>query len=159
MRLVEIISDWIAESSLFEMAHERKKALQQVRGLQFTLSEHLVKILHFNSPENLNHWISEVNGYLSLMDRIRVKGGKLKNLSPRDYQLILWEEPLGHGVESVSILTKKHLKRDYPNVPETELSDYQIYEILHKIYSDLIYDIPNNKFEDIRSYLHKHTNM
>lgn len=158
MKLKEIIVDWICESSLFEMAHERKKAIDQVRGLQFPLSNHLVKILYLNLPDTINHWISEVNGYLTIMDQIRVKGGNPKNLKPNDYKLLLWEEPLGHGVSAVRQIIK-HFKRDYNGVQNTGLTEYQVYEILYKIYSDLIYDIPNDKFEDIRDYLRKHANL
>ncbi len=156
----EYLADKIANSSsvLLEMAYERKSALNILRNLQYPIKEHFIKYLAIDSPNDKQHWIVELNGYFRKIDDISLKPNG-KKLNPLSYWNILWDEPLGHGVEAVTRTIKRLVNHDYANCKRTKLTDYQIYEILEKIYHDICYDLASDKFLDtagIQPYISKY---
>lgn len=158
MKIKEMFDIWASETPLLEMAFERKKAIEMVRSKQMPLSEHLVKILAFDSPQSYNHWYKEINGYLYYINKI--KWNRKNRFKPHEYMYWLWEEPLGHGVDAIEdILYSLTVLDNYGNVPRTQRSKYQILEIMHKIYSDLTFDLSKGQAKKIQDYLQKYSSQ
>ena len=159
MNLKEMFDVWASETPLLETAFERKKAIEIIRSKQMELSGQLIKILAFNSPENYNHWCNEINNWM--FDIKNIKWNRKNRFKPHEYMYWLWEEPLGHGVEAIedafygfyNILTDY----DYKNLPKTNLSNQQIFEIIHKIYDDLTFDLSKGQVKRIQDYLQKYS--
>ena len=49
MRLSDLVKDWVLETDLFEMAYQRKKAINIITGLQQPIARHVVKYLHYDA--------------------------------------------------------------------------------------------------------------
>lgn len=154
MKLKDLFLNWVINTPLFEMAFERKVLINKVRNLQDALSEHLIKLLALNMPENVNHWQQEINGYLDLLQRYKLRGRKGRTLSGPEFKEILWNEPLGDGiVEMQSLLNSLGKFKGYPIEQRTILNDHQLYEVLEKIYHEISYDLANHKVEPIQHYI------
>ena len=97
MRIFEILTDKILDLPLFEMAMERKHVIQNVRGLSAPLALHLIKYYAFDDQAK-NHWLSEITSFLEQIDSYTLKP-KGKKLDGSQYYSLLWDEPLGNGVE------------------------------------------------------------
>ncbi len=155
--LWEYLAEKIANSSsmLLEMALERKLAINLLRNLQFTIEEHFLKYFGIDSPENRPHWLNELNGYFRKIDRIRLRPNN-KKLNSATYTTILWDEFLGGDISDISKPLNSLLRDEYKSYPRTSLTDYEIYEILEKIYHDICYDLASDKFMGVRYYINKY---
>lgn len=144
MRLIELLIDKLTDTSLFEMAYERKHAWRVVNGISYPLTEHLVKILVIPNATYRNHWIQEVNRYLRKIDDISLKP-KNRRLTQRQYWDWLVAEP-DYRIEKIV----NHIKYDYPdeqiNIP-VDLNE-TIQHILYRISVDL----GNDNFDRIERY-------
>jgi hypothetical protein len=92
--LIETATKLLMETRLFEMAYERKKAIDLISSLDTQLADHMTMIEH--SPESLNvpHWKTEVNAFLSKIHRSsKLKGNKI--LKKDDLHANLWDGPMG----------------------------------------------------------------
>lgn len=155
MRLKELLLDWIIDNALFEMAFERKKAIEKVRSKQMQIARYLVKILAFDAPQIHNHWFKEINGWL--YDINTTKWNRKNRFKPHEYMYWLWEEPLGHGVDAIQDIFYGLLNladdHNYTDLPRTNLSNHQILEIMHKIYTDLCFDLSKGQAKQIQRYI------
>lgn len=156
MKLEEILNrtlDVVSSTKLFEMAYERRKALQHIRSIKGTLAIHTIKIMIFDAPDVLNHWLNEIQGYLTIINKIYIKP-KTKKFSGDDYYELLWDEPFGHGVRSINDFRNGILVEDsYKKLPRRNISDALIYERLEKFYHTISFDIANDKEINIINYL------
>ena len=85
MRLSDLVKDWVLETDLFEMAYQRKKAINIITGLQQPIARHVVKYLHYDaSNETKNHWIAEINAWLYTIDEIKLKNPDVIIIDPTD---------------------------------------------------------------------------
>lgn len=150
MKIKDIMADWISETELFEMAFARKDAINKIRNLQSQIAKHIVKIVYYDAPEETKlHWKSEVDNWLSIIDQIKLKGGK--KLSGDIYYKLLFDEPLGELTDIQGMV--KHIDKingmlDYDKIGS--LSDVQ--EECEKMLHMISYDISNNKFEKFHDY-------
>lgn len=145
MKLKDLLIDSLNSTRLFEMAYERKKALQHISSLQRTVVVHFVKYFGLDSPQNKNHWLSELNAYFYDLNDLELKPNS-RRLGKHDYMNILWEEPLGHGKQAITRIRTGLLHQQYKGVNSTALTDSQIYEILFKIYDTVCADMANDTF-------------
>ena len=152
MLLRDLFINWLIETDLFEMAFERKKAIQIVEGHAKEIANHFVKVLTFADKGLQQHWLTELNNFLNDIDDVYVKPNN-KRLKPLEYKKYLWEGWLGHGALAIQQI-QKHLLRQYLNVERSDLTPYQIAEILEKAYHNISYDLANNKYAgDVMNYI------
>jgi hypothetical protein len=83
MKLKDILLDKFIETSLFEMAYERKRANSFVDNISYTMIEHIVKMFVMPNAHYWNHWGKEINGWIRQIRSIRLKP-KSKPLSRGD---------------------------------------------------------------------------
>lgn len=87
MKWQEFALDKLAETKIFEMAFERKVAKGKIQNISPQLIKHITKLFLFDSPNDVNHWKSEINGWLSSLFDIRLKPG---NKHPDKNSLYTW---------------------------------------------------------------------
>lgn len=153
MKILDLLTDIIQESSLMEMAFQRKVIRKKVGSLQYQIAIHLCKVLFFPNDRSYSHWITEINTWLRTIDDMRLTGSGNKKLNPRDYYHILFEQMFSNGVAELDSKIR-HLKLDGYNVSNlNEQEKYMLYQTLEEIYHNISYDIANDKFETIKNYL------
>lgn len=151
MKITDAVLDLLNDTLLFEMAYERKVAINKIRELQTEICVHLVKYFYFEYNRNSDHWLTEIDAWLSKINFIRLKPNG-KKLSGDAYYNILFDEPLGHGVVAINDITT-YLNRTYKDLSKSGLSDYQILEKTEKALHSISYDIANSKFTTLKDYI------
>ena len=94
MKIKEILVRSLMNTKLFEMAYERKQAINILVGIQDHIAEHLVKLFMYSGDRNVSHWKSEVDGALRRINRMRLKSSNdyLDKSTLFDY---LFTQPVG----------------------------------------------------------------
>ena len=149
MKISEIFLDTIASTKLFEMAFERKVAIQKARNLQNQISRHLIKIIMYSNSEYVNHWCNELNSWLiDISDTILKRTNR--PLDSATLMKILFEEPM----ESVDEVQRKMNKiyNEYPEVSIDEPDGRIVHSKLYSMLNNICDDIAVDKFYDIRKY-------
>jgi hypothetical protein len=151
MRIREIVLDAIIGTRLFEMAFQRKRAIDVVQSLSYEINLHLLKILMYGRVRDYDKWCHEINTWLLRIQRTRLKGDNF----PLNFEILyelLWEGYLESPDEVRDLISD--IDREYS--ASYKLVDYDYFEI-HKKIQDILYnvckDISIEKFEDIRNYL------
>lgn len=151
MRLSDLVKDWVLETDLFEMAYQRKKAINIITGLQQPIARHVVKYLHYDaSNETKNHWIAEINAWLYTIDEIKLKNNK--KLSPEVYYKLLFDEPLGELTDLQGIV-KNIDKDDSMSIYDKSNTLPETHEKCEKILYTISHDLANNKFTKFTDYI------
>lgn len=138
------IKDYSEFKMLNEMAYERNRALEKVEDLMPQIVEHLLKILITeNEVEiNLNHWSSEIENWLKLINRF----SRLKNntrLKYRDYVDNLWV----HFSEKDILIDISSMSYNYI------FADYDMNELREVIFEffDLVFTkMSQDKFNELK---------
>lgn len=149
MKIKGIFLDFLNETNLFEMAFERKIAIQKARNLQNQISRHIIKVYMYSDSDYVNHWYNELNSWFwDIQDTV------LKNTKkPLDYHTlmkILFEEPM-ETVEEVQNKMNK-IYREYKDLKIYEPNAIEIHKQMYSLINDVSNDISNNRFEDIKRY-------
>jgi len=151
MRIKEIILDAIIGTHIFEMAFNRKQAIDAIQANSYEIDLHLLKILMYERVRDYDHWCTDINTWLSKIQRTRLKHNK----KPLDFITLyktIWEgylESPGEVQDLMSDIDKKYSK-------SYKLINYDYFEVHKKIQSilyDICQDISLTKFKDIRDYL------
>lgn len=151
MKFLDFLIDRLNETTLIEMAYERKTAINKVRGVQSQIASHLIKLYAFDDIAK-EHWISEIDTWMQIADDIGIKPNN-KKLSGDMYYQLLWDEPLNNGVAFITRVINKLKKGQYASCKRSTLSDAQIYEQIEKLLHTISYDMANNKFMTFRDYI------
>lgn len=150
MKIKDLIADWLCETEIFEMAYQRKKAIEIVRNHQRQIAKHIIKYLYYDaSLETKKHWVAEINAWLATIDEIKLKNGK--KLSGDVYYDLLFNEPLGEVTDISGIIKNidKFEDMKYFNKIGT-LSELHV--SCEKLLHTISYDLANDKFEDFSYY-------
>ena len=151
MRIKEIILDAIIGTSLFEMAFQRKRAIDVVQSLSYEIDLHLLKILIYEQVRDYDKWCSEINTWLLRIQRTRLKSDNL----PLNFEILyrlLWEGYLETPDEVRDLMSD--IDREYSK--SYKLINYDYFEVHKKLQSILYHacqDIALTKFKDIGDYL------
>ena len=87
--------DIIMNTTLFEMAYERKAVMDKIRSVSIKLAEKMVLLHHCDkSSSNIQHWITSTNGHLDLIFQFTFLKGN-KRLSKKDIFTLLVEDTFG----------------------------------------------------------------
>jgi hypothetical protein len=142
MRLFEIISDCI-----FEMAFKRSEVESKTTDISYQVIEHLIKTLTWEDDLNYQKHLSDINSWIYRIQSLRLKGNK----KPSNYDYYQWMfTDVLHDEET----TRRWIKglHDYHKLKQ--LRDYdEVFNIIKAIIYKVSFDLPLNKFEDIRHYI------
>lgn len=154
MRIKDVLIDSLIDTKLFEMARSRAAAKDLITHLSPQIIHHLIKLFVFNSPENKNHWLKEIDGWLNQIDDIYLKPSKKKPDWQTIYNWIIYDSSPHYDANYIDGKIKKWAMYDYK---DTETYDYDAEVILNKIFKvilEISKDIATpNKFISIRNYL------
>jgi hypothetical protein len=150
MRIVDILLDRLCETRLFEMAFERKRAINNADSLCDPISMHMIKVLMFGQATQRQHWLKEIDTWLRSVQRHILKTTK-KPLPFKDLMYLLHEGPLEHVWEVQDRMNE--LYSDYPQQTITQPDAAVLHKQLEELYSRVCYDISEKKFKTISDYL------
>jgi hypothetical protein len=153
MRIYEILIDKLIETSLFEMAFDRKTAKNKITDLSPLIFEHLLKLFVFNYPQGRDHWITELNGWFKSINKIYLKSTNKKPSGTDIYTWLIFESAPHYDVNYLEDQVQIMIYEDYKNIP---IHNYDPSWTLNKILSiiqNVSSDISKNKFRSIRDYL------
>lgn len=136
-------------TTIFEMAFEKKVAIDKARSLQSQIAYHLVKINMYSSSSLVPHWTKEVNVWLQLIQRNKLKGTN-NPLNKQDLFKILFDEPLGTVVDVQDYMNEAH--EEYPDLPIDQPSAAEVNKTLSWQLQGVCNDIANKLFKNIGNY-------
>lgn len=152
MKLLELFLDKIAETRLFEMAHDRQKAKDIVTGLSPQIVEHLVKLFVVNDPLNNQHWRKEIDGWLNKIDGLILKHSGKPLDSKTSYYWLTYDNVPQYDTDFIHKLIKR-LRYNDPNI---KLHDVDYEFVMNKIFSiieQVCKDIERQTFISVNEYL------
>lgn len=153
MRIKDLMIDWLSDTELFEMAYQRKKAIEIVSNYQRQIARHIIKYFYYDvSMETKKHWVAEIDGWLAIIDEVKLKNKK--RLSGDVYYKLLFDEPLGEITDIQGIvknIDKIHGMKDYDKIGTLTELHIKCEKVLHTI----SYELANDKFEDFLHYANK----
>jgi hypothetical protein len=149
MKIFEIILDQVSNTALFEMAFERKNAINAVRGKAKPIVDHLIYLLIYKNSKARNHWKSELSAFIDSIDYLYLKPSKRK-LSGNDYYNLLFEEPLGGDIIQTEKLINQAIRKE--DNPDIKVNPYILKESLEKIIHKLSFDLANDQYISIDDY-------
>jgi hypothetical protein len=151
MRIKEVILDAIISTRLFEMAFQRKHAIDIALSQSYQTDIHLLKVLMYERVRDYNHWCDEINSCLKKVQSTKLKTSK----KPLDFDTlyeILWEGYLETPDEVRDLMSS--IDSEYSK--SYKLINYDYFEVHKKLQSILYHtcqDIALTKFKDIGDYL------
>ena len=152
MKVKDLLIDSLISTDLFEMAFAKKVAIDKARNLQNQIARHLIKIQMYNQSQYIQHWISEVNGWLLDIQENKLRGTN-KPLPYRVLMLILFEEPLSTIDDIQSKMNR--IYREYPDLKIDEPDAAKVNKSLTWILPQICGDIADSKFNNLTHYLEK----
>ena len=154
MKLKEILLDVVIGTTLFEMARSRADAKQVITAISPQIFKHFVKLFVFNSPENKNHWITELNTFFHTINDITLKPNNKKPDKNTVYNWMVFDSSPHYDEAWVVGFVKISLLGDYKDIV---IYDYDAKIVLNKILGILQLILTNieqpNKFITVADYL------
>lgn len=83
MRIVERFGDWVLSWPVVELASERQEKMIRIQGLSSPLNDHLFKLYVMPGSRCREHWVGEVDEFLSTIDN--TTWGNRKRYRADDY--------------------------------------------------------------------------
>ena len=152
MKWIKII-DLLNEISLFEMAHRRRDVIRKVTDLSPLIFDNLIKLFVFESPENHNHWITEINGWLRQINILSIKPDSRKPSKQELFNWLILDSGPHYDEIFIDMQVRIWKKNEYKTIP---LRDTNYSFILNKIFFILdsaCKDIAAREFSSIADYL------
>ena len=140
--------DILMETRVFELAYNRKTAVNKVRDISLNTSMELLKILMYKDSRNQNHWRAKFDGWMASIKRYS-KG----TLKERDLYNLLWSEPLGEMSQLVDLISM--VEADYYKPSHhIDYSDLNpLYVQMKGVFARISNDIVKNKHININNYI------
>jgi len=140
--------DILMETRIFELAYNRKTAMNKVRDISLNTSMELLKILMYKDSKNQSHWRGKFNGWVASIKRYS-KG----TLKERDLIKLLWGEPLGNldQLEDLISMVEADYYKPSHHINYNDLP--ALHNQMKNIFTDISKDIANNKHININSYI------
>lgn len=135
MDLIRKFEDYILYSPIFELAFQRRKAIDKIRDISFILFYHILKVKLIENGAK-SHWKKEIFGFILNIYDIRFKPYS-KKFSKEDYIEFLFVEPFCDS-NSSAYKNRFNIRRDYIESIKNRIKiDYDInVEITDKILED-----------------------
>lgn len=124
MKLIRRFEDYILYSPLFELAFQRRKAMDKIRDISFILFYHILKVKLIENGSKY-HWKKEIFGFILSVYDIRFKPYS-KKFNKEDYIEFLFVEPFCDS-DSSSYKNVFNIRQDYiESIKDRIKIDYDI---------------------------------
>jgi len=134
---------------LNEIAFNKKIAEEKIRNSSRPLLLHLIKIIKYEDPKNLNKHINDIDKkWLNPIQDILINNKRVKQTV---YYKLLYDEPIGDALSIIDSMVKRELK-DYHNLPVI-FSNYLVMVKIKNIINKVSIDLSNDNFETIKNYI------
>jgi hypothetical protein len=146
MKLYEIIGDWLNELPIVEQARRRGEVESKITNTADMIIVHLIKLLRWKDPYNYAKHLSDIDGWLKPIFRIKMKQGFPKQA---DYYRWMFTDIISNPDEIrqwVSTLTS------YAELPQIR-NDDEVYNIIKNIMYNISVDFSKREFNEISFYL------
>lgn len=122
------------EAILLEMGSNRSKSIDRISQLSFKLMYHVVLVTAFEPTRTVNHWKSEIKGFLKTIEfDCKVKGGT--RLGVDVIYETLWEDSFTDGFDDYEWWISKVMDKYTYLVPLK--SKQQNFNKMHQFYTDV----------------------
>jgi hypothetical protein len=153
MKIFDIILDRLNETTLFEMARSRAQAKDMVTDLSSEIVDHLIKLFVFNSPQDKQGWITEINAWLDRIDNIYLKPNAKKIDSTTLYNWLVFDSSPHYSGNYVSSRVKKLLATTYKNVSVYDYDSNHVMQQILNVLNNVCKSIGHDTFTTIENYL------
>lgn len=150
MRWIDLLLDGLNQTTIFEMAHRRRDAVQFALNLSEQIAEHVLKILVFERGGHTQHWHKEINTWLRSIQSKQLKSTG-RPLPRQDLMRLLHEGPFEHLGEVKDRI--RDAVRNYPNHKIKQSDASVIHQQLASLYSAICSNISLNQFEQVEPLL------
>jgi hypothetical protein len=146
MRILELLGEKIAKSSIFEMAFDRKDVESKITSLSEPITEHLIKVLKWEDDINKQKHLRDIDGWLFKVQRLNLR----KNRKPTSHEYFEW---LFSDVVQDEITLNRWIKgmHQYSTLPVNR-EDQEVFDIIKAIYYKVSFDLETNSFDTITDY-------
>lgn len=148
MKISEILVKSLMKTAIFEMAYERKHAINVLVNLQDHIAEHLVKACMYEFDNSVNHWQTEMNAALGRINRLKLKSsnGYLDKKTLFDY---LFTQPLGTIDDVQNYMNDISRSKDYRGLKIDQPDARIIHEKLFWLLDHTTTQLSNGLFRGI----------
>lgn len=150
---LDFLVDKISNTTLFEMAYERKHAKSIVTGLSPQIFKHLLKLYTFDYPIGYNHWINELNTFINKINDIYLKPNNQKISSNVLYEWLVNESAPCYNTDYISNQIKLMKRQEYKDISLKPFDTQQVLDNILNIFKQVSIDVSSNNFESIEDYL------
>lgn len=148
--LKEIFLELLSETTLCEMALERKEALLLCTHSSFQIVRHFIKVYLFPDHRDYSHWRYEIANWLEDINEIDLKPNN-KKLKFEDLYRTLYDQPIGH-TDAVKNMIAKMVERN--RIPYIKNVNYELlHSKLESMYHQLCIDLSINQMKNINYYI------
>jgi hypothetical protein len=146
MRILELLGEKIAKSSIFEMAFDRKDVEAKITSLSEPITEHLIKVLKWEDDTDKHKHLRDIDGWLYKVQRLKLR----KNRKPTSHEYFEW---LFTDVVQDEITLNRWIKgmHQYSTLPVSR-EDQEVFDIIKAIYYKVSFDLETNSFDTITNY-------
>lgn len=143
MKIIDIITDWIYDSALFEMAFKRKDLEAKITAESYQVLKHLIKILKWKDELNYNKHIGDINSWLFDIQTYIIKGNRKP--SQQDYFQWMFLDIVNNELVVTRFIKGLH---HYHNLPVVR-DDFEVYNYLKMIMLQVSEQLAKNEFNGV----------
>lgn len=147
MKIIEIITDGLLDSRLFEMAFRRREMESKITNLSSSICKHLIKILKWQDVVNYNKHVGNINDWIFDIQRMYIKGNRKP--TQNDYYNWMYNDVIRDELTVIRMIVGLHEYHDLPVIR----TDEKVHDIVKAILYQISYDLVINKFDNIKNYL------
>ena len=129
------VIDLLNQTPLFELAYQRRKALDKIDGLSYQISTHLLKVFLFPTSPNVKHWLGELNGWLIQLNDLRLKPSNNKP-TYKDFIQNL-KNPYLENSNQVEEMILSTIRYNQEETPKYDIDSEDVIKMIEKICLDL----------------------
>ena len=152
MKLFELFLDKLSNTTLFEMAMERKIAKQKATDLSPQIIDHIIKIFIIDDASLVPHWIIEIDGWLRTIQKIKLKPSNKRIDFETLYKWMVFDSAPHYDGEYIED-TFNIIQHDYKKASFQKFDSDVLMSKVLAILKSVCEDIAVNKFISIENYL------
>jgi transcription termination factor NusB len=146
----QLLAQKLESTELFEMAYNRRKAIDIISVFHIQIVKHFIKVALFPEHRDSQHWNHELEVWLSEIDDIKTKPNG-RRLKYEDYYENLYDGVLGHSGALFDKVKSLYRTNSIEYIPDVD------YEILHnkfqQMYEELCDDFSIGTYKGLNEYI------
>jgi len=153
MWIKELLADYLATTSIFEMAFHRQIAKNKVTDLSPQIFKHLLKIWVLEYPNDSNHWRKEINTWFYYINDIRLKPNNKKPSKQELYHWLIFDSAPHYSIEYINEVIETWDGGEYETIRIRDFDPAIVLEQILQVINQVCADISVGKFKNINNYL------